>query len=158
MNYNELQNQKQYVRIIDSTYYKDRDSNELSRRFIGKEFPISGIDYDNNTVVVVDFSSRCKLNFSDVRFLTPVEFKGKKIAIGDEVLYGRDWCIVYGYFWFDGRLVLNIVKDNDYENECHCLTIDSITAHRSQGIDIKAEEAIKYLISKGLIVDGKILK
>lgn len=132
---------KQRVRVIDSTL----GPTSVTRSMVGKEYELQISDHDTEEYKVNDHW----FNKSDLQFLTPVEFKGKAIAIGDEVKWGGSWYMVYDYYWFDGKWNLLVVKDNDYENKCYGLRADKIFALRSPNQDDATEEAIKLLKDKG---------
>jgi hypothetical protein len=155
MTFEEITNPKKFVRVADST----RSSCDEPRAMIGGEFEVRAKYYCDNTVSVwnKDKSNCWIFNRSDVRFLTPVEFNGKRIAIGDEVESGRDWYLVYGYHWFDGRWRLDLCRDNDCRGECYWLSEEEITAHRTEP-DNEVEKAIQLLKDKGRIRNGMIVE
>lgn len=67
-------------------------------------------------------------NLSDVRLLTPVEYKGRKIAVGDRVVFRNDWYEVMGYSWVLGCWAINVVCPNDV-NDTHRLISKEIESH-----------------------------
>jgi len=156
MTFQEIINPKKYVRVIDSTYNPNKETKEM----VGGEFEVRVEWYSDKTVAVwnKDKSDSWGFNRSDVQFLTPVEYKGKRVAIGDEVLYCEEWCKVYGYFWYDGYWKLNTVQNNDFENKCYYLRAEDIQDHRTpQNNEDEIQKAIELLKSKGRLVDGQIL-
>ena len=137
MTYEELQNQIPEVRIIAT----------------GEEFKVDNIDYSSKKVWL---KSGETYSFSEVRFLTPLSFKGKRIAIGDEVKVYDDWYKVYGYSWFNGRYFLLLVGDNNFEAGCMRIYIGEIQDHRTTPKD-SDQVHIDALIKSGRLKDGKIL-
>jgi hypothetical protein len=156
MTYEEITNQPKFVRIVDSTYNPDSEKREM----IGGEFEVRHEFYCDNTVGVwnKDKSDFWYFNRSDVVFLTPVKFNGKRIGIGDEVKGCGNWRKVYGYHWCDRNWCLDLVEDDNFEHGCYILSESKITDHRTSPKDLKAEECIAYLEKVGRITDGKIVR
>jgi hypothetical protein len=117
-------------RVLDSTL----DQSEETKEMIGGEFKRhTKYDFDKT----ISLWSKDKLdhwyfNDSDVVELTPLEFEGKSIAIGDDVKCGGEWLKVYDYYWFDGRWRVVGVLNNDYEEGCDSFCIKQITGIRQQ--------------------------
>lgn len=156
MTFEEITNPKKYVRVIDSTYIPTKKTKEM----VGGEFEVRIEWYSDNTVGVwdKDKSDWWIFNRSDVQFLTPVEYKGKKIAIGDEVLFASIWRKVYGYHWYNDEWELNVVSSNNFEYMCTHLYAEEIQDHRTpQTNEDEIQKAIELLKSKGRLVDGQIL-
>ena len=60
--------------------------------FLGKEYQIEKIDFYSRQVMIKgNFDQHYRLAFKNVAFLTPFEFKGKRVAIGDTLK-----CHIYG--------------------------------------------------------------
>jgi len=92
-----------YVRVIGNTR---SPSNEEINEMIGQELEVRESYYEEDKICVwnKDKSDYDYFNKSDVRFLTPAMFKGKHIAIDDEVLGGGDWRKVFGFFICDNEI------------------------------------------------------
>lgn len=152
MNLKELQNMKPRVRIIDSNRY------ESSKELIGKELEVRVINYEDNIISVYNENKAdiFWLNLSGVRFLTPLKFKGKSIAIGDEILWAGVWRTVYDYSWYDGEFMIGTVKDNNFV-DCWSLKESGIKDHRTTSEPSEVEKAIKFLEDAGKIINGKII-
>lgn len=125
MTFEELTNPKKYVRILDSTYAKLYETLEM----IGGEFEVKSEYYSHNQVGIYnsDKSNYWTFNRSDVQFLTPIEFEGRKIGIGDTIIYYGDEFKVYGYRWYDGEFIVSAVRVDDYEHGCYDLRLAEIT-------------------------------
>ena len=117
-------------RVLDST----RILGEEKRAVIGGECKRRyKIDYDNTIALWnADESLGWVFNESDVVELTPLEFEGKSIAIGDEISDGWSWFKVYDYCWFDGKWELHAAENRDYENGCNTFKLEDITDLRQQ--------------------------
>lgn len=158
--FEEITNPKKWVRVIDSTY----SDVEEARAMIGGEYEVRAERLHDDTVSVwaPDRYNRYIFNRSDVVFLTPVEFEGKRIGIGDEVqIRGSFWHKVYGYYWSDGRWALNAVFAEDFEGSCHSQYADYITAHRpltAKQNDLTDAELIAEAERRGLLKEGKVLR
>ena len=90
-----------YVRVIGNT-----DPDKVKNDMIGQECEVRSSDYEDNTISLWDedhLNSRY-FNKKDVRFLTPAMFKGKHIAIDDEVLIKGVWRKVLGFYMFDNEI------------------------------------------------------
>jgi hypothetical protein len=156
MTYEEITNQPKFVRIVDSTF----SSLKGAREMIGGEFEVRSEYHEDNILNIwnKDKSDSWMFNRSDVVFLTPVKFNGKRIGIGDEVKWCGSWNKVYGYHWYDGNWCLETVEDDNFEHGCYIISESKITDHRTSYKDLKAEECIAYLEKVGRITDGKIVR
>lgn len=156
----EITNPKKWVRVIDSTYHPS----EYTRAMVGGEYEVRSERHEIVSVLprTTDKSNHWWFNRSDVVFLTPVEFEGKRIGIGDEVLMGGDWYKVYGYYWIDGEWELNVVDDKgDFGSGCDMLGANHITAHRPltrKQTDLTDAELIAEAERRGLLKEGKVLR
>ena len=96
-------------------------------------------------------------NKKDTQIATPLKFNDEYICIADTV--NEDY-LVYGYYWFDGKYFLNIVKNNDFE--CGCFTNSQSEIHSHQPlrnkINLSDDELIKELERRGKLTDGKVIK
>jgi len=144
------------VRILDSTY--GIIVNE-AKKMIGGEFEVMRINYYDKTIYVwnKDKSNWWIFNLSDVQFLTPLSFNGRRIGIGDEVKDVYGWCEVYGYSWNDGEWGVDVAENKDYKDDTRWLTENKITDLRPLYQDDKVQKAINLLQEKGRIKDGKII-
>lgn len=125
MTHEEITKLNREVRVIGST-----GNGGKLKEMIGKEYQVDTIYFGDNTVMIKGWC----FNLSDVQFLTHLSFKNRRIAIGDEVQCrggGNKWYKVYGYRWQDGRYLISLVKDNDFENSCFSSSQSEITAHRT---------------------------
>ena len=60
--------------------------------YLGEEYAVKKIGLDLRQVMIMGRSgTQYKLDFDNVAFLTPIEFKGKRVAIGDTLK-----CHIYG--------------------------------------------------------------
>lgn len=138
MTFEEIVNRVPEVRIVSSTYCPMNEKKEM----IGKEYVIEVIEYDRNLVQV----DGLWFNLYDVRFLTPLSFNGKRIAIGDEVYWAGRWRKVYGFHWYDGEYYLNLVEENgSLVGDCSGIVEDQITNHRSPSdfLEVTLDEVAK---------------
>lgn len=71
------------VRVIASTLAPS----SITKAMIGKEYKVKFINYDDKTICADDRY----FNFSDVQWLTPLSFNGRRVAVGDEVKISGDW-------------------------------------------------------------------
>jgi len=122
----DINNLKTMVRVIDSTY----ESNEKAKSMVGGEFEVRmNSSVENETEVYnKDESDYFWFNKKDLQKLTPIEYNGRLVGIGDMVLCNGAWCEVFGYYWYDNDFLLNTAKEKDY----------------SKCWDIRAEE-IEYI-------------
>jgi hypothetical protein len=86
------------VRIISDK------TNPPRKEMIGKEYKICRSDFlyndnsDMSAVLVLDNKQRHHLFYkSDVRFLTPIKFKDRHVAIKDKVKFEDDWYEVISF-------------------------------------------------------------
>ena len=111
------------VKVIDSTFQPTNRTKAL----IGKVLEVySEYEYDNTLAVWNEDKTdwHC-FSKSDVQFITPMEFKGEPIFIGDTVNGG----LVYDYYWYDGEWKLVAVRDNDWETGCYERHESNIISH-----------------------------
>lgn len=106
----DLQSMPLYGRVIDSTYSPD---SELKKTMIGREYKIDATFHNNKAYSLAGHT----FNFSDIQLLTPVEYKGIKIGIGDEISTGgENWCEVFDWYWFDDKFILRGAYNKNYSD------------------------------------------
>lgn len=128
--------QKVFVKVLSSTF----NLNQHVKGLIGKILEVRIVDYDDDTVQVWDEDKNYYyFNFSDVQEMTPCYFKGERIGIGDTVVWDGEEPIVYDYHWEDGRWVLDMVEDMNYQNGCYSLSESRITSHTPLFPTVKKE-------------------
>ncbi|MFW5983193.1 MAG: hypothetical protein ACOCQ4_01735 [bacterium] len=84
-----------WVRVISNTKHpKNLRMNEM----VGKECKVGKNNYNLDSVDVwFDDIDWYPFNKSDVRFLTPIKFKDRYIAIGDKIKWDNDWYEVISF-------------------------------------------------------------
>jgi hypothetical protein len=109
----DIQELKQMVRVMDSTYDLSKEPKEM----IGLNFEVK-ICYSDGTIGVYNKnkSHLWAFNKSDLQPLTPVEYKKRLVGEGDMVLYDGVWHEVYGYHWCDNEFVLETAVEKDYSD------------------------------------------
>lgn len=80
-------NEQPEVRVIASSRCTDDGTRQ---EMIGKEYKVETIDYSDNSLRI----NSLWFNFSDVQWLTPLSFNGRRIAVGDSVKWCGEWCEV----------------------------------------------------------------
>jgi len=109
----DINNIKTMVRVIDSTHYPNKETKAM----VGSEVEFKGISLDGTKISIrIDECQYFWFNKKDLQELTPIEYKGRLVGRGDEVLYGGEWCEVYGYYWDDNRFVLTCAVGKAYSN------------------------------------------
>jgi len=114
----DINNIKTMVRVMDSTYQHYGKTKSM----IGEDLEVT-----NGAIGVYtkDKSNYWYFNKKDLQILTQVEYKGRLVGRGDEVLYDGEWFEVYGYQWDDDEFVLNTAKEKDYSN-CYGIKAEDI--------------------------------
>jgi len=101
-----------YVRVIGNT--KDPKIKAMND-MVGQDFEVRTSYYNDDTISVwnKDKSKSWLFNKADVRFLTPAMYKGKNIAIGDEVKASAKWRKVLGFYMYYNivRISVGSVED-----------------------------------------------
>ena len=130
-----------------------------------KEYRTKGRDIGICSEIDYKFG-RIKLSFgedgddwfklSQVQELTPLSYKGKRIAIGDWVKFGGVWYEVRGYHFKANIYVLELCKDGVFGAYGEIEAIN-IQGHKTTKHDEEVEKAIKLLTDKGIIIDGKVI-
>ena len=118
----DINNIKTMVRVIDSTY----EPNYHSEKMIRFDFELSHSNsWGQIAVYNKDKSDYCWFNNSDLQTLTPIEYKGRLVGRGDEVLYKGRWCEVFGYDWMNNKFALSCAIEKDY-SDCTYLNQEEI--------------------------------
>lgn len=97
-------NEQPEVRVVAAT----RETNEKIRAMVGKEYKVDTIFYYDKTLSVDGYI----FNFSDVVWLTPLSFNGRRIAVGDEVKWKEGWYELQTFFNSHGKVRLVVQKGN----------------------------------------------
>jgi len=115
-----------YVRVIGNTKSPDiKEMNEM----IGQELEVHDSDYSDDKIAVWNKDKDWfKFSKKDVRFLTAGMFKGKHIAIDDEVFADGEWKKVLGFYMWDGKVR---ILTGRLENTCWYYESD-IKDHRTE--------------------------
>ena len=118
----DINNLKTMVRVMDSTYFTSTET----RAMVGFNFegnnPESGKTmslYDRNK------SDWFKFNKTDLQTLTPIEYRGRLVGRGDEVLCDRRWYEVSGYHWCNKEFMLETALEKDY-SDCWNISVEEI--------------------------------
>jgi len=93
----DINNLKTMVRVMDSTYNPTEEKKEMK----GFDFEVSHTNsLEQIAVYSKDKADYWCFNKSDLQELTQVEYKGRLVGRGDEVLINGRWCEVFGYDWY----------------------------------------------------------
>ena len=155
MTFEELQNMPVEVKILDSTYRPC----EATREMIGGIYEARSTDHHDYT-----YSVWTKLNSywfffnkSDCQIMTPLSYEGERIGIGDTV----NNVIVYGFSWFDGGWILQVVNDNDFDTCCYGYNESGVYSHTplyQSKLSQTDKELLAEVERRGLLKDAKVLK
>lgn len=152
----QLQEMPVMARVLSSTWTIDEEKEKM----IGGDFEVRDIYYEIKLYVLwnKDKKNSYGFSFSDIQILTPVEYKGRLVGVGDEVLYNDSWYEVFGWTIYDTRIVLRVSLGKNYEFN------SMLEDNEIQDIrplypiqDDEVQKAIELLVKKGKLVDGKIL-
>jgi hypothetical protein len=153
----DIQNIKKEYRVLGSTYHPD----EETKAMIGGIYECASVDYKHNLVGLYnqDKSNWHWFNLSDVQELTPLEYNGRRIGIGDWVKCGDgEWYEVYGYHWYDGDFVIStaFVEEHtpDY-NSCFHWSLQEIEEIKPL-YEIEKENLSGKKVE--VVIDGKTYK
>ena len=113
-------------KVLKSTY----NPTQSTEAMIGKEYECRAELYYDNTISLRNGVYVYIFNKSDLAEVTPIQFKGKSICIGDEVEWDDTWYKVTDYFKYDG--VYRLVVENK-EQGTHLINKIEITDHKTQG-------------------------
>jgi hypothetical protein len=143
------------VRVLDSTHSPTKKTIAM----IGGEFEVRSIFCHDGDLSVynADKDDCFFFTLSDVRFLTPLSYKGKRIAIGDEIKWYNSWHTVCDYVWYNGKWDLLLVRDNDFDKKCYLVQETQIASHRTNSENDEVKKAIEVLEKAGKLKDGRIL-
>ena len=122
-----IKTETNWVRVIGNTNSPDiKETKEM----IGQELEVHSSDYFDDTISVYnkDKKNHWYFNKKDVRFLTAGVFKGKHIAIDDEVYVDSAWRKVVGFYMYDGRVRINTGTLEDTRRYCE----SQIEDHRTE--------------------------
>lgn len=114
MNLQELRDKPREWKVIDNTHSPVEQTKEM----IGGIFEErASYNYDKT----VSLYNKNKTDFwifnlSDLQEMTPLEYNGVRIGIGDEIMWNGKWREVYDYIWYDGKWRISTVYDGDYQN------------------------------------------
>lgn len=113
MNLQELRNKPREWKVIDT-----KSLNSNVRGIIGSTFEEYAYFNHDKTVQLYDKEKNDAwfFNLSDLQEMTPLEYNGVRIGIGDEVKYKDYWSEVYGYTWYDGKWQIFGAREKGYED------------------------------------------
>jgi len=150
---------KEYVRILDSTYYPS----EEKKAMIGTIGEVRARDYDRDTLGVYtsDKSNHWDFNKSDTQIVFPdFVIDGHILGVGDKIesKYGNIHT-VFDITWYDNGLNIKTYRDKDYTCNFTISNIKGFTLHSTvyPRKDEEVAKAIKLLEDKGIIKAGKII-
>jgi len=131
------------VRVI-----KENDEN------YGKEFDIAVNDYENK-LITISCPSLAEYDYSEIQFLTPVQYEWRFIGLGDKVNDSE----VFGSCWFCDSWNLNISKNYISSYLLHISNIETFEPlHQlTPKIELSTEELIEELQRRGVVMEGKII-
>jgi hypothetical protein len=106
-----------WVRVISNT--KDPENKEMNK-MIGGEFEVRSSCYYGDDVFLLDEdkSDIWCFNKSDVRFLTPIKFKDRHVAIGDKIKTHIGWEDVISFYTQHHKTTYLITETVDYRVLC----------------------------------------
>jgi hypothetical protein len=147
-----------WVRVISNT--KDPENKEMNK-MIGGEFEVRSSCYYGDDVFLLDEdkSDIWCFNKSDVRFLTPIKFKDRHIAIGDKIKLDGEWYEVISFAEAREEKCLfiedvykevcfaeeNEIQDHDPGIETDDKTEEDIGKHYKQGRQDEWERCVNLL-------------
>jgi len=130
------------VRVI-----KENDTN------YGKEFDIAVNDYENK-LITISCPSLAEYDYSEIQFLTPVQYEWRFIGLGDKVNDSE----VYGYS-FCGKWVVDTTRDYNKtlwlaERDIHSFEpLHQLTPK----IELTTEELLEELKRRWVVTQGNII-
>lgn len=116
-----------------------------------KEFDIAVNDYENK-LITISCPSLAEYDYSEIQFLTPVQYEGRYVGLGDKV----NWYEVFGYCWFCDSWNLNISKN--YISSFHMSNMESFEPlHQlTPKIELSTEELLEELKRRWVVTSGTI--
>jgi hypothetical protein len=109
MNLQELRDKPREWKVIDTT-----------RSFAPKQIEGNILEeyiyHNGNKTVTLCGEDLHTFLLSDLQEMTPLEYNGVRIGIGDEIMWNGKWREVYDYIWYDGKWRISTVYDGDYQN------------------------------------------
>lgn len=136
------------VRVI-----KENDTN------YGKEFNIVTHNYSDKQLSITDKPGNyCVYQYSEIQFLTPVQYEWRYIGLWDKV---NDW-EVFDYVWHNGKLAIRMAMQYDYD-DCDTWYGYEITSFEPlhqliPKIELSTEELVEELRRRGVVTSGDIIK
>lgn len=137
------------VRVI-----KENDEN------YGKEFDIALHNYEDKEVTIISnhIYDYVRYQYSEIQFLTPVQYEWRYVGLGDKV---NDW-EVFDYVWHNGKWAMRMATQYDY-NDCDTWYGYEITSfeplHQLTGkIELSTEELVDELKRRWVVTSGNIIK
>lgn len=125
----DLKNMPTEVRVLANTSKRGRE--EMDKMVGGIFKQRSKHDYDKTrSIWNKDKSDFWWFNESELQELTPLEYNGHRIGIGDWVYAYGEWHEVYGYYWYDNEFRLNtakIEKNKPNYSNCWNTTLQGMT-------------------------------
>ena len=134
------------VRVI-----KENDTN------YSKEFGIALHNYEDKEVTVIGDHKYdyVRYQYSEIQFLTPVQYEWRYIGLWDKV----NWKEVFDYSWGNTEWVFDCAKEYDSvytHTESGIITFQPL--HQlTQNIELSTEELIEELQRRGVVTEGKII-
>lgn len=121
----------------------------------GEEFDIMSNDYNNKIIWIKPNNLYKEYQYSEIQFLTPVQYDWRYIGLGDKV----DWFEVFWYDWFS--YWWNVRCANDF-NDTYSFSLRQIDSfeplHKlTPKIELSTEEMIAELQRRGVVTEGKII-
>ena len=134
------------VRVI-----KENDEN------YGKEFDIAVNDYENK-LITISCPSLAEYDYSEIQFLTPVQYEGRFIGFGDKV----NWWEVFDYIWVAQWWRVRIFNGNKDYNLTDVFFNYQITSFEplhqlTPKIELSTEELVEELRRRGVVTSGNII-
>ena len=122
----------------------------------GNEFDIASNHFDEASVKIKNIKPwTITYSYSEIQFLTPVQYKGRYIGLGDKV-NGEE---VFDYCWYDSGW--NMRSAREYDN-IHVYKEDEIASftplHKlTPKIELSTEEMIEELKRRWVVTQGNVI-
>ena len=122
----------------------------------GKEFDIAWHDYIHKSITI-SCSSLAEYDYSEIQFLTPVQYEWRYIGFGDNV---NGW-EVFDYVWHNGKWAIRMAMQYDYD-DCDTWYGYEITSFKplhklTPKIELSTEELLEELKRRGVVTSGNII-
>ena len=125
-----------------------------------KEFDIALHNYEDKEVTIISnhIYDYVRYQYSEIQFLTPVQYEWRYIGLGDNVSWGE----VYSYMWYVWEW-WNILATGEYKtmyfyNEEEAAHESFKPLHQlTPKIELSTEEMIAELQRRGVVTEGKII-